>query len=227
MTYIYRPGAYNVTDSGRARIAQPGGVATPWYRAGGAPLPVAAYQPKGAATYAIAKQNISLPGTHDLFEGIIPGWNSADGFIFTGSQWLDTDITPANGYTAMVQFANATTASFYALFGTLFNGARFNVYPNSGFGVVYGYGSLTLSNPGLASGNLGICGGRGYRNGFAEGAVMSFTAVNPFKLVLGARRSTGGAVGEFAKANISAFVIYSVTLTAAQVAAVSAAMAAL
>lgn len=70
-------------------------VATPWYRAGGAPMPVAAYQPKDAAT--LAESYIDLTGNgHTATPGAgTDPTLSAAGWSFSTGKYLDISVSGA------------------------------------------------------------------------------------------------------------------------------------
>lgn len=58
-----------------------------WWLAGGiaAANCIAAYQAKGAASYAASKVNLANPGTYNLADGTgYPTWNATDGWVFDG-----------------------------------------------------------------------------------------------------------------------------------------------
>jgi hypothetical protein len=72
------------------------GEASAWYLAGGVDPAncIAAYQAKGAASYAASKVNLANPGTWDLSEIIAPTWNALTGWTFDGATTLlDTGLT--------------------------------------------------------------------------------------------------------------------------------------
>jgi len=62
-----------------------------WWLAGGIDPDdcIAAYQPKGAASYAASKVNLANPGTYDATDGTVyPSWNATDGWIYSGKALL-------------------------------------------------------------------------------------------------------------------------------------------
>lgn len=67
--------------------------AEPWWLAGGisASACVAAYQPKGAASYADSLKNINNPGTNDLTSAVGVSWDIS-GWKEGGAQYFDTFI---------------------------------------------------------------------------------------------------------------------------------------
>lgn len=82
----------------RAKTMQMGvgvgvGGAVNWWEAGGATGCVAAYQAKGAASYAASLVNLANPGTYNLASGVAPDFNSASGWTFDTSRYLiETDL---------------------------------------------------------------------------------------------------------------------------------------
>lgn len=205
----------------------------PWYRAGGAPAPVAAYQAKGAASIAASYVNLVTPGTYNAAPGVAPAWASATGWTFDAlTQYLTTGVTPAAGWSMIIGFSGALSM-IRTLAGevnaTTGASARMAISASSGGGgVLYSNGGQLTVAPTLLSGTLAVAGQQGYRNGVADGgAIAAFSGI-PIEIYIGARhREAPANVDQFTDATIAALVIYSVTLTAPQVAAVSAAIAAL
>jgi hypothetical protein len=200
----------------------------PWYRAGGAPAPVAAYQPKGAATGAASYTNLANPGTYDAAPGTAPTFDTATGWTFDGtSQYLTTGIVHGAGWSALVRFSGRTnTGTLFGNFAAPAN--RIGITPYDYSGVTYRNGPDPLYDkaPSLDSGVLAVAGPTAYRNGSAEtGSLGSWSGSVIGSLYIGAVYDYG--VGRRYAGNIEAFVIYSATLDAAQVAAVTTAMAAL
>lgn len=209
------------------------GSATPWYRAGGAPLPVAAYQPKGAASLAASYVNLANPGVNNAAPGVAPTFAAATGWTFNGTtQYLDTGVVPdltASAWSMLVRFAGGTGTTTRMVAG-LYGGSaglEFGLYPSSTAGTINGYanGNVRLvENPALAAGVMAIAGLKAYLNGAEVGTISSVAGLaTVLSIYLGARNSSGSA-SSFWNGNIQAVAIYSSTLTAAQVAAVSAAM---
>lgn len=217
---------------------RPRGSFTPWFRLGGAPLPVAAYQAKSSTSangYAVASlaasyTNLANPGVNDAAPGVAPTWAAGTGWTFNGStQYLVTGVVPASGYSMLIQFTNGPTATITWLCGEFKANARFDIQPSrTGADVRYGSGGLTVVAPHLTSGNLGIAGQQGYRNGTADGsAIGAWSALATDDIYIGCYNFNGVGASNFISAKVQAFAIYSVTLTAPQVAAVAAGMAAL
>ena len=209
-----------------------GGAAVPWYLSGGilAANCVAAYQPKGAASLAASYVNLANPGTYDAALGVAPTWAAGTGWTFNGStQWLDTGIVPAGGYSMLVQFANAVGAGNHGHGVYAAAGQRFYVRPRSG-GVsrIYGYGDTGQVIAGApAAGNMAIAGPQGYLNGVADGGAPGAWVATVLSIAIGAENGIGLPIGNWFQGDVIAAAVYNSTLTAPQVAAVAAAMAAL
>jgi hypothetical protein len=80
-------GARSAVGLGLGGIA-PGGAL--WYLAGGAPLPIAAYQPKGAVDLAASYINLANPGTYNVAPGSAPtlgdsGWICVNKYLVTAA----------------------------------------------------------------------------------------------------------------------------------------------
>lgn len=198
----------------------------PWYRAGGAPMPVAAYQPKGAASYAASLVNIANPGTYNATEGVAPSWA-------TGTGWdcrtpvlsrLECAVVPSSGWSAIISLNVVEPGG--GNYGRAFedsSGNAFGILPTTGApGMLFKNGGmLTIPNQtGVLI--LAIAAASAYVNGVLAGAIpVGAGYVGPIHL--GNRFALDRHLGGF----IRSFAIYSSTLTAPEVAAVSAAMAAL
>jgi len=199
-----------------------------WYNAGGAPDPIAAYKPKGAASLAASYVNLVNAGTYDAAPGVAPTLG-AGGWTFNGTtQYLTTGITPNTAnWSALVQLANgASGATVNTPFGS-FDGNGFLIIQNPADDVTHYYNSaLLFVVPRITSGNLGFAAQTAYRNGVAESGGMAFTANPAVALYIGALNVSGGA-GKFFSGDIAEFAIWNTTLTAPQVLAVATAMSAL
>ncbi len=82
----------------------------PWWLAGGIPQSacVAAYQPKGAASYAASLVNLANPGTYNAAAGNAPDWDASNGWMFVkaNSNYLKTNINPVDGWSVTVRYSN-------------------------------------------------------------------------------------------------------------------------
>jgi len=200
-----------------------------WWLAGGIhpSQVVAAYQPKGAVSLEASYVNLANPGTNDATVGVAPTLN--DGWVFDGLTQYLIGPTPTNGG-AFARY-EMPSARWVIVFGSDYgsNDNRFSVYPATGGtsavsfrkGVTTTYGSPTLA------GVIGMNGNNGVLNGAVVTAALgSITAAGA--CYIGAVNLSGVA-DDFFLGNISAitFLSESAVLTSAQIAALSAAMAAL
>jgi len=214
----------------------PGLTALPWYRAGGAPLPVAAYQPKGASSLAASYVNLANPGTYDAAPGVAPTLD-ASGWVFDGSARLNSGVIPDNNQTwsAVVRYSSFSLAADYqTIFGINTGGATPAVFAitlgrSADNNVYYENGSYVPKPISPAAATLAIAANLAYRNGIDEGVTVSpvvgaWTEGVQIGCVLNIASSL---YARFFVGNIQALAIYNTTLTAPQIAAVSAAMAAL
>lgn len=212
-------------------VSAPGGAAViPWYRAGGAPAPIAAYQPKGAVDLAASYINLANPGTYNAAPGTAPTFDAATGWTFNGStQYLTTGITPpaTATWSLLIRFSGTPASGLLLGCNAAGGNPSYYIAPNDGAGKVDYRNSALLGSPkapALAAGVLVMAGTKAYRNGIDEGVTLGSGAGTAVALYL-ACRNNNGTPQLFCACNIQAVAIYDTTLTAPQVAAVSAAMA--
>lgn len=193
---------------------------------------VAAYQAKGAASLAASYVNLANPGTYDAAPGTAPTFDTATGWTFNGTtQYLTTGISPASNMSVAIRFSSAVVS----VGNKCIMGARGVMGGGSGliFWIVgspiteryYDNGSRVTVSGAVAGAVLCIAGTKGYRDGIENATGLAGTATGP-SMYIGATNNNGTA-SFYTNAQIQAAVIYSTTLDAAQVAQVSAAMAAL
>lgn len=205
-----------------------GGARAKWYRAGGAPAPLAVYQPKGAASLAASYVNLVAPGTNNCATGTAPTFATATGWTFTAasSQYLTTGLVPVQATTTIVRFASATAG---AAFSTRQTGAyRHEVWPfisGSPSKRQYANGQSLQINDGQTSGVMAVAGLDPYLNGADDGSLVALAGTAPAMLI--GASNDNGTPSFFFGGVIIAFAHYGSVLTPAQVAAVSTAMAAL
>lgn len=206
-----------------------------WYRAGGAPQPIIVYQPKGAASLAASYVNLANPGTYNAAEGTAPTFATATGWTFTValSQYLKTNYAVGGGFnpqtrTAIVRVADsvANTAAFGAWNGSSV-GIRILPVRGNNLDVIISHGGqLIVANEKTPTGVLAVAGATAYKNGAAlTGSIGTSAATDVPELYIGAMNNNG--TPSYFQGSILAFALYESVLTASQVAAVSAAMAAL
>lgn len=221
----YSSGLHGILGSGLTRVY--GAAASPWWLSGGvsAANAIAVYQPKGAASLAASYSNLANPGTYNAAPGVAPTWAAATGWTFAIA-YLKTGINVAASWTAIVRFSDVANGG--ALFGLYKYSATtggYAVFPNVS-GKVYYYNAAELSvAPAATSGVVAIAGSTAYRNGASDGAITAGTFPGLADLYIGVIYNGGGIQsGTYVDGKIQALAIYNTTLTAPQVAAVSAAM---
>lgn len=210
-----------------------------WWLAGGVnPLDcVAAYQGKGAGSYAASRTNLHNPGVLDLIEGNPPDWENDRGWYFGDSNgkvaYLDTGIVPdSRDWTYLVQFSDYSGGdSWNDLFGfkNETDGLVVSINPNRYQRVLYTNGTAyTMVTPACTGGNLSIAGGDGFRDGVNEASGIADWGgkTNTLTLYLGAKNRDGSPYAKL-YAYVIAFAVYNAVLSGSQVAALAAAMAAL
>ena len=210
-----------------------------WWLAGGIDPAdcVAAYQGKGASSYAASLVNLHNPGAYDLVEGVTPDWESSRGWYFgapSGStDYLKTGIVPdGQGWSYLVQFSDYTAGDCWNdLFGMMDSAQSLVVSINANRyqSVLYTNGTAYKSIvPAQNDGNLAIAGSSAFRNGVREGSGLADWGgkTNTLELYLGTKNLDGSPYSKL-YAWVQAFVVYRSILSDAQIAAVAAEMAAL
>lgn len=210
-------------------LGRSAGTAAQWWQAAGV-TPIAAYQAKGAASLADSYINLANPGTFDAVPGVAPTWDAANGWKrIASSGTLDSGVTPtSSAWTMIMRFSNyAYTNGAYRYIGRVVSGKNFAFSMEEaanqwGF---YNNGGLLKSGQ-LSSGVLAIAGQTGYRDGVAQGTIPgAWTGSTTGSIYL--LSCYGLPPNAPTQIYVQAFAIYNATLSAAQVAAVSAAMQAI
>ena len=174
------------------------GAAVPWWLAGGAPEPVAVYEPAAAANLADSYiPTIATVGNTTLDPaiagGVAPTFDA--GWVGDGSAQLRTGIVPNANFAALIRFRSASNAAM--AFGMSAGGAaqfRIGHSPVNDV-IVYAFGVVVDVEPFVADGVFGIAGGRAYRNGVDEGVSLgSYTGTGIEMYILAAN-------GIFARSN--------------------------
>lgn len=205
-----------------------GGEETPWWLAGGisAGDVVAAYQPKGAASLAASYVNLANPGTYDLTSPSEPTWDAATGWAFGSGRHLRSGIILANRTgTVVVRFTNVTSGALCGCHTPGFTG-YLQMTPTSTTNRSYYHGGQLLVAGAVSSGIMAVAGGVCYLDGVNDGSTAVAGSGNYNSLYFGGWNNSGN-VSAVTNGKIQAAFVASSTLTAGQVAALSAAMAAL
>jgi len=210
--------------------------ARPWYLSGGVAAAncVAAYQPQGAASFAASLLDLTGNGNHAVDPGgaATPAWDAVNGWKGASGDYLTTGLIPASdhSWSVIVCFSGAAPGA-YVLGGDTTIGGRMGILlrPDNAAGqVMYVHGTTLTplyAAPALSGGILAIAGTTCYRNGVAEtGAPAPGTTAMVAVNALG-RKLDGTDYGYVV--NVQAEAWYNTTLSAPQVVAVSAAMAAI
>lgn len=190
---------------------------------------VAAYQPKGAASYAASKTNLANPGTYDAAEGTAPSWAAATGWTFDGSDdYLNTGINPKGIWSMFIAFNSASPGNICGRRTAPLNNS-FYLVPTGGAGerVAQNDGQYVRVSPGaVSSGVFGLAHDEMYLNGISDGEMPSPSPLSGIlPIYLGGINNNGSPA--YCAVVITAFAIWSDTLTDSEVATVSTAMAAL
>lgn len=216
---------------GRLGAARQGG-ATPWWLSGGisAANCVAAYQPKGAASLAASYTNLANPGTYNAAPGVAPTWDAVNGWKFSTGQYLVAVIHPRDHWSALIRVSDvrAVTNALFGVRGTTTDNNRFGII-STGSERQYHHGAAgSLFGAKISSGIVGVVDHQGYANGVADGLPTGAwgTDQSAYSMYIGAFNLAGTLYGADTK-YIQAFAIYNTAISAAQVAALTAAMAAL
>lgn len=197
----------------------------PWYLSGYI-YPnncIAAYQPKGAASLADSYKNIANPGVYDAAPGTAPTWSATAGWIFAAasSQYLTNGITPTNTWSVLVRCSDQQNGGDTWVFGN-YNATGWGIQPLYLASTRYYNGTtVTVGGGDRVNGVWGLVGAQGYFNGLAEGAATAGNASLGAAMFIG---DISGAYRRYFTGYIQSMAIYNVTLTAAQVWAVSYAM---
>lgn len=211
-----------------------------WWLSGGiAPANcIAAYQAKGAASYAGSKSNLANPGTYDLTEGSAPGWDATNGwdFVYTNGNYLITSSAiPVTGtWSIMARFSGALLNgnANCIICSAHYNTAGYRISPIMGvwtreisYAGAYNRGSRLYDSSHV----WGFAGNKEYLDGSQSGAVFTDTiptqVANRVFVVAGSNYD--GNVAFKSTIKIQALVVHNITLTDTQVGLLTTAMNAL
>lgn len=199
--------------------------AVPWWLAGGVAAGncVAAYQAKGAASYAASKVNLANPGTYDAANGTAyPTWDAATGWAFNGvNQYLSTSVNPSSGtWSYIIRYDGLGTGTYTRLMGTT------NIFFERGSSDTESYfmNFAIATTGGLPRVGAVLCMAdrKCYHDAVLK-STMSAGTGSESNLIIGSN-IVGSRYAQFKGVAVA---IYSSTLTATQVAAITAAMQAL
>lgn len=196
---------------------------------------LAAWQAKGAASYAASLLDLTGNG-HTLVQrqGVVP-WSSGRGWEFDNSQSLDTMIVPDDGYSVLVQFSNVALgpSNNDVLIGLMdvFGGNDYCIHPFVSTNHVYRKADgIRVTRPGnITEGNMGMSGYDCYLDGAPDGAFApsAYSYQHTMTVGGGKRRQSDQLIGFFITADIIAVAIYDTVLSADDMATIAGNMAAL
>lgn len=209
-----------------------------WWLAGGisAANCIAAYQAKGAASYAASKVNLVNAATYALTDGVstwYPTWAAETGWTFdlrnsSGCEHLISTITPTSTWTVIFRYSAGASAG-HAFGTTNDDNKSFLIEIYNGYDRFYQATGNATAYTQTAAGVFALAGVYGYRNGSLIATVADNQSVNyqyPFFVgctnVRGSMEVNGGFLGD-----IYAIAFYNTTLTGTQIAALTTAMNAL
>lgn len=218
-------------------VAPAAAAATDWWLAGGISSGdcVAAYAAVGAASQTASKTNLANPGTYDLADGsATPTWNATDGWIWDGfgTVYYDTGWYPVETSSIIIRYSDLTSGGYTFLAGVQGSSPTrwYFIYPFDGstYGIVgFSAGSYQPNNLSL-SGTAALAKNVFYSNGSSLNTISySWNGDPGIPLPIGARHAYGGYYGDSSAKKIQAVAIYSIQLSADQIAALHTAMMAL
>lgn len=192
---------------------------------------VAAYQPKGAASYAASKVNLTGNTDYDgTSSSTPPEWDTSTGWAFdlTKSTRIITGVAGVNtGWSVIIRYSNSEA-----------DGLRYVCGAYYGMGGIYGDHGLVPSryskvyyggspkSPGLMSGILAIAGTIGYRNGTEDLDPVDVKHTGTVVYCIGSSSNSGTYLSGYT-GKVQAFALYNSVLTSTQIGNLTTAMAAL
>jgi hypothetical protein len=240
-----------IPDIFSVRVRAPASAAAvvPWWLSGGivAANCLVAYTPKGAADLAASYDNNAAPGngladcTYDAYQadpGRTPNWAAGTGWGFVHTpydRFLYTDIVIglSRTYSLLIRYSGATTAGDHMLGMTIQlagGNPRFGLGWEGGTPAtrLYGNGGTLSVDDATTSGVMGLAGTTGYFDGVAvTGTIGTVAGDIATTWTIGTRNRSDTITDQYLIGDIQAVALYGTVLSAAQVLAVSDAMAAL
>lgn len=208
-----------------------------WYLAGGAATPLAVWQPKagdGWSPGSLAESYINRvnPGTYDAAPGTAPTWAAATGWTFlaASSQYLTTGLVPAGGgYSLVARFNSASWAvgprnPAGGHDGTP-RGLSLSIRTGAPTRTYFNQGGISTGATAPAAGTMAVAGQQGYFDGTPDGGAIPTGATTWRELYIGCLNNNG-VPSRYLNGVITAIAVWDITLTAAQVAAIHAALVA-
>jgi len=196
---------------------------------------VAAYQPKGAASYAASKVNLANPGTYNLTEEVgAVSWDTDNGWKGDKTNYFTTGIVPSGQWTVIVRATDLYTTEQNNLVGLYAIADQDSIPGNSRFYIGcavtgnywWGYHDKSGTNATASNGVYAVTSEGGYRDGIK---IITFSAgalnVGAREIFVLARDYYSGY--QITDSNIQAVALYNATLTLTQIGNLTTAMNAL
>lgn len=196
-----------------------------WWEPSGSFTCVAAYQAKGAASKAASLVNLANPGTNDLTETGTVTWATGTGWsAFATNKHFSTGITPANGYTLIVRFADGSGTTQMSVAGeentSTATDLAISPVRGSADDRLYYHGGVAILGVRTYSGVLCVAGGACYIDGVYEGATGAWSGTATLPVFIGCINYNGTPSIAW-NGSIQAIALYSTTLDATQVAEIT------
>lgn len=198
---------------------------------------VAAYQPKGAASYAASKVNLTGNSTYDATVRLDeePDWDTTSGWKFdkTNTESLNVPLTPTNqSYSIICRFSDVGASGVSRLFGignTNNSNPRLIFLPAYNSKHHYMHGSSLIGyGSELTSGIVAIAGSDGYLGGSDEVNLGTWSgSYYDAGITIGAQTYSQYSNEYHITAYIQAFALYNAVLTPTQIGNLTTAMNAL
>jgi hypothetical protein len=212
----------------------PPAVSSAWYLTTGvtAANVIAAWRFKGAVSEATSLVNLANPGTYDLTATGAPTWDAVNGWTLNAGNTIATSgLVSQDKLSILIQYSDGSfnagyaEAVYYAVNDFILFSSRDSGDGGPYYSCYQGDGATVNSNSNLLSGNLGVSRNpasntfRGYINGLPDiEQTETLPNLEATQIILG---MTGWGI------KVQAAVVYSIPLTASQVATIAANMAAL
>ncbi len=211
-----------------------------WWLVGGisALYCVAAYQPKGAASYATSLVNLANPGTYDAYKGDLyePTWDAINGWDFSDyveRNGLATGIYPTSGnkYTYIIKFTNGRVDNYGIAIGSRTGSNSIRIFQSMNVDDHAFYINATgySTDARVVNGVLANASGKGYLDGSYETGSEAALSANLCMIAIGAQNYQASGTAGFTcynscMAKVQACAIYNTELSAAHISALTTAM---
>lgn len=194
---------------------------------------VAAYQPKGAASYAASLADLS-GNDNDATEGTAPAWGATDGWKFDGvNDYLKTSVVPGTDQSCsmIIRYSDAVFDDYRWMFGVMvtnvgsFGYGRYKAsapvkFANGGQVTV----KVTLPSAAVAA----VAGNQGYLDGSTCGGTISGYGTGTMRTIfIGCLHAANDTASSYCQTYVQAVAIYNAVLTSTQVGLLTTAMNAL